>query len=71
MILVIMVTLLIKGVCAKLKYLQASGMNIIDNISEFERLYNPMKCYDMDLSTGALAYWVLKNNLIAMGEYIY
>ena len=71
MILVIMVTLLIKGVCAKLKYLQASGMNIIDNISEFERLYNPMKCYDMDLSTGVLAYWVLKNNLITMGEYIY
>ena len=52
----IMVTLLIKGVCAKLKYSQASGMNIIDNISEFERLYNPMKCYDMDLSTGVLAY---------------
>ena len=44
----IMVTFLIKGVCAKLKYSQASGMNIIDNISEFERLYNPMKCYDMD-----------------------
>ena len=36
-------------------------MNIVDYLNEFERLYNQIKQYDMELPTGVLAYRVLKN----------
>ena len=36
-------------------------MNIIDFINEFERLYNNIKKYDMELPTGVLAYRLLKS----------
>ena len=36
-------------------------MSIVDYLNEFERLYNQIKHYDMELPTGVLAYRVLKN----------
>ena len=36
-------------------------MNVIDYINEFKQFHNQMKPYDMELPTGVLAYWVLKN----------
>ena len=33
-------------------------MNIVDYLNEFERLYNQIKQYDMELPTGVLAYRV-------------
>ena len=36
-------------------------MNIVDFINEFERLYNNIKKYDMELPTGVLAYRLLKS----------
>ena len=36
-------------------------MNIVDYLNEFERLYNQIKQYDMELPTGVLADRVLKN----------
>ena len=35
--------------------------SIVDYLNEFERLYNQIKHYDMELPTGVLAYRVLKN----------
>ena len=37
------------------------NMNIVDFINEFERLYNNIKKYDMELPTGVLAYRLLKS----------
>ena len=42
-------------------FYRPSEINIIDYINEFERLYNQIKRYDIELPTGALAYHVLKN----------
>ena len=36
-------------------------MNIVDFINEFERLYNNIKKYEMELPTGILAYRLLKS----------
>ena len=36
-------------------------MNIVDFINEFERLYNNIKKYEMELPTGVLAYRLLKS----------
>ena len=36
-------------------------MSIVDYLNEFERLYNQIKHYDMELTTGVLAYRALKN----------
>ena len=38
-----------------------ANMNIVDFINEFERLYNNIKKYDMELPTGVLAYRLLKS----------
>ena len=38
-----------------------SNMTTVDYLNEFEGLYNSIKCYDMKLATGVLAYHVLKN----------
>ena len=35
-------------------------MNIVDYINEFERLNNQIKHFDMEVSTGVLAYKVSK-----------
>ena len=37
------------------------GMNIIDFINKFERLYNNIKKYDMELSTGVGAFRLFKS----------
>ena len=37
-----------------------ANMNIVDVINEFERLYNNIKKYDMELPTGVLTYRLLK-----------
>ena len=42
-------------------FYRPSEINIIDYINEFERLYNQIKRYDIELPTGVLAYHVLKN----------
>ena len=36
-------------------------INLIDFINEFERLYNNIKKYEMELPTGVLAYRLLKS----------
>ena len=38
-----------------------ANMDIVDFINEFERLYNNIKKYDMELSTRMLAYRLLKS----------
>ena len=38
-----------------------ADINIIDFINKFERLYNNTKKYNMETSTGVLAYRLLKN----------
>ena len=38
-----------------------ANMNIVDFMDEFERLYNNIKKHDMELSTGVLAYRLLKS----------
>ena len=38
-----------------------ANMNIVDFMEEFERLYNNIKIHDMELSTGVLAYRLLKS----------
>ena len=40
-------------------------MNIVDFINEFERLYNNIKKYEMELPSGVLAYRLLKSVDIA------
>ena len=42
-----------------------SNMNIIDYINEFEWLYNQIEQNDMELLTGVLVYWILKNAYIS------
>ena len=44
------------------------NMNIVDFINEFERLYNNIKKYDMELPTGVLAYRLLKSVDISEGK---
>ena len=45
------------------------NMKIIHFINEFERLYNKIKKYEMELPTGALAYRLLKSVVISQDKH--